>query len=233
MKTESLRSVTLATIENYRTAATQATRAYRLGTRRLISAVNAGLEKNIDTRTAKLVPQVADALMGLRGRVSDAMFKGIDEVSTRTEQAVDMGSDGAARQVSKVADFADGVANPTLANGLQAAARMSLPVAKMGLTVSGKVADGAKALSEAAQGEGVVKRATRATRRASADVVDMVSDVATKAGKTATRAKRQVKAQATEVVEQAETKVRKATRAVKTTVAPKKAAPRAKRKLAA
>jgi hypothetical protein len=237
MKTESLRSVTLATIENYRTAATQATRAYRLGTRRLISAVNAGLEKNIDTRTAKLVPQVADALMGLRGRVSDAMFKGIDEVSTRTEQAVDMGSDGAARQVSKVADFADAVANQTLASGLQTAARLSLPVAKMGLTVSGKVADGAKALSDAAQGEGVVKRAKRAgaklSRKSADEVVDMVSDVATKAGKTATRAKRLVKAQTTKVVSEAEATVRKATRAVKTTVAPKKAAPRAKRKLAA
>lgn len=241
MKTESLRSVTLATIENYRTAATQATRAYRLGTRRLINAVNAGLEKNIDTRTAKLVPQVADALMGLRGRVSDAMFKGIDEVSTRTEQAVDMGSDGAVRQVSKVADFADGVANPMLANGLQTAARLSLPVAKMGLSVSGKVVDGAKALSEAAQGEGVVKRAKRASTKLSRktadevvdDVVDMVSDVATKAGKTATRAKRQVKAETTKVVNEAQATVRKATRAVKTTVAPKKAAPRAKRKLAA
>ncbi|MBL0087246.1 MAG: hypothetical protein IPP87_22675 [Ideonella sp.] len=229
MKTESLRSVTLATIENYRAAANQATRAYRLGSRRLITAVNAGLEKNIDTRTAKLVPQVVDAMVGLRGRMSDAMFKGIDQVSTRTEQVVDLGTDGVVRQVSKVADFADGVANPTLANGLQTAARLSLPVAKMGLTVSGKLVDGAKALSNAAKGEGVVKRATRASTKASTEVVDMVSDVAAKAGKTATRATRQVKgqvkAQTAKVVSQAKAAARAA--------APKKAAPRAKRKLAA
>lgn len=255
MKTESLRSVTLATIENYRAAANQAARAYRLGGRRLLAAVNAGLEKNLDARTAKLVPQVADALAGMRGRVSDAMVKGIDDVTSRTEQAVDLGTDGVIKQVTKVADFAEGIANPMLANGLQAAARISLPVAKVGLTVSGKVADGAKALSGAAGGAtfgaGVAKRAAGSVKRAASTAqrkvaakgkaaspfTDMVSDVAAKVGKTTTRATRQVKAQAADVAAdvaaQAEATVKQATKAVRrAAAAPKKTAVRAKRKVA-
>jgi hypothetical protein len=254
MKTESLRSVTLATIENYRAAANQAARAYRLGGRRLLAAVNAGLEKNVDARAAMLVPQVADAMVEMRGRVSDAMVKRIDDVTSRTEQAVDLGTDGVIKQLTKVADFADGIANPLLANGLQTAARISLPVAKVGLTVSSKVADGAKALSGAAQGAGVAQRAARSVKRAGATAqrkvaattktsrkaapfADMLSDVAAKVGKTTTRtttrATRQAKAQAADVVAQAEATVKQATKAVRqAAAAPKKTAVRAKRKVA-
>ena len=48
MNNQTLNSVTLATIENYRHAANQAARAYQLGTQRLISALNGSLEKNIE-----------------------------------------------------------------------------------------------------------------------------------------------------------------------------------------
>lgn len=237
MTIQSLRSVTLATIENYRHAANQTARAYRLGSRRLVSAVNAGVEKGLEGRTAKLVPQVASSVLTLQGRVSDAVFKGIDEVTHRAEAAVDMGADGAAKQVVKVADMVAGVGNPMVANGLQAAARLTLPSAKVVLAVSGKLAEGAKALSGAVQGDKPVKAVKkarvavkRATRPAAKPVADMLSDVAAKAGKRVTRAKRVVAKAVSEAAAEAKAEAKSATRKAAKAVRAPAAKPRAARK---
>jgi hypothetical protein len=240
MTIDSLRSVTLATIENYRDAANQTARAYRLGGRRLVSAVHTGFEKGLEGRAAKLVPQVASSVLTLQGRVSDAVCKGIDEVTHRAEAAVDMGADGAAKQVGKVADLVAGVGNPMVANGLQAAARLSLPGAKVALAVSGKLADGAKALSVAAQGEKpakVVKKAAatakrsvkRAAKPAVAPVADMLSDVAAKAGKRVTRAKRVAAKVVADVAAEAKAEAKAAPRKAAKAVRAPAAKPRAAR----
>ena len=207
MTTQSLNSVTLATIENYRHAANQAARAYQLGTQRLISALNGSLEKNIDGRIDSIAPQLNSSIVSARSRVTDIVVKGIDEITKRTGQAVDMGYDNAAAQVNKVAKLVDGIDNSTVASGLATVARLSLPVAKVGLTVSSKLVDGVQAISTAVQGNGV---------KAAAD--GAVNTVV----RTATRAKRQ-----------AATVSRKAVKTVKAVAAePKKAVVRAKRKLA-
>jgi|GEM_PF-2911657 len=207
MTTTSLNSVTLATIENYRHAANQAARAYQLGSQRLIHALNGSLEKNVDGRIHNVAPQLGNSIVSARGRVTEIVVKGILEVTKRTEQAVDMGSDNAAAQVKKVTKLVGGIDNSTVAQGLATVARLSLPVAKVGLTVSSKLAEGANALTSAVQAKKTVK-----------SVVD--SSVTTVA-RTATRAKRTVAAASSKAV-----KTVKATAA-----APKKAAVRAKRKL--
>lgn len=154
MTQTTLRNVTLATIQNYRDAANEAARAYQVGSQRLIDGLNKSIDDNIYSRTSKVVPNLTDAMSQVRGRVTRVVFKGIDQVTQRTEKAVDFGSDGAAKQVIKAAEFVAGIDNAMIANGLQTAARLSLPTAKVGLAVSSKVAEGAKALSGAAAGKG-------------------------------------------------------------------------------
>jgi hypothetical protein len=204
----SLNSVTLATIENYRHAANQAARAYQLGSQRLIHALNGSLEKNVDSRIHSVAPQLGNSIVSARGRVTEIVVKGINEVTKRTEQAVDMGSDNAAAQVKKVTKLVGDIDNSTVAQGLATVARLSLPVAKVGLTVSSKLAEGANALTSAVQAKKAVTPAADNTVKAVA--------------RTATRAKRAVA-----------TVSSKAVKTVKATAAaPKKAAVRAKRKLA-
>ena len=206
MNTQSLNSVTLATIENYRHAANQATRAYQLGTQRLINALNGSLEKNIDSRIDSIAPQLNSSIVSARSRVTDIVVKGINEIAKRTEQAVDVGYDNAAAQVTKVAKLVDGIDNSTVAQGLATVARLSLPVANVGLTVSSKLVSGVQAISGAVQGNGmkaaadeaaktVVRTATRATRQVasvSRKAVKTVKAVAAEPNKAVVRAKRKL-----------------------------------------
>ena len=155
--TTTLHSVALATIENYRHAALLSTRAYRAGSHRLIGALNDSLVKNIDGRLHSVAPQLGSNFVAARDRVAGIVVKGIDGLTKRTEQAVDTGYDSVAAQVKKVSKFAGGVENATVASGLKTAARLSLPVAQVGLTVSGKVAEGVHALATAVHGKTTVK----------------------------------------------------------------------------
>ena len=161
MTQQTLSRVTLQTLENYRTAATQAVVAYRLGSHRLVGVVNGALENGVYPRTAKLAPRATDRMNDLRGNVSDIVVKGIDQVAERTEKAIDFSADAAAAQVTKVAGFASGIDNGVVAGGLQTAARLTMPGAKLALVVSGKVVDGAQTLAQAAAGKPVVTKAVR------------------------------------------------------------------------
>ena len=67
MTTPTLSHLTLQTLDNYRTAANQAVVAYRLGSRRLVSVVNATLENSVYPRTAKLAPVATRRMDGVRG----------------------------------------------------------------------------------------------------------------------------------------------------------------------
>ena len=213
MTTQTLSRVTLQTLENYRTAATQAVVAYRLGSHRLVGVVNGALENNLYPRTAKLAPGATERMNEVRGNVSDIVIKGIDQMAERTEKAIDLGADTAAAQVAKVADFAAGIDNEMVVNGLQTAVRLSMPGAKLALVVSGKVAERAEALVEAAGGKPVKK----AMRRAGAVAKRKTAPVARKAKATVkTVAKRTRKAVA-EVVEAP--KVQRVRRAAKKVVA--------------
>ena len=81
-------SVTLATIANYRNAAQQATRAYQRGGLRLIAAVNSAIDNQVYSRTAKFAPKLTEGVSQVRGRVSDAIVKGIDGIGNGTTTAV-------------------------------------------------------------------------------------------------------------------------------------------------
>ena len=165
MNNPSLSRVTLQSLENYRTAATQAVVATRLGGHRLVGAVNGALKNSVYPRTAKLAPRATDRMNQVRGNVSEIVVKGIDQVAESVEKAIEVSSTTAAAQVSKVAKFAAGVNNQIVANGLQAAARMTMPGAKVALVVSSRVAQGATALADAAGARPVRKAAAGSSRK--------------------------------------------------------------------
>ena len=126
MTVQTLSSVTLETIENYRQAATLAVDAYRAGSLRLIGAVNGGID-SVYSRTGKVAPQLTKTVAQLRGDLSDIIVKGVGEVASRTDKVIEASSETAVVGVTKVAKFSARIDNPIVANGLEAAVRLSLP----------------------------------------------------------------------------------------------------------
>ena len=125
--TQSLSGITLQTLDNYRAAATLTVAAYRFGSHRLVGLVNGALQDRVYPRTARLAPRATDRMDEVRGSVSHLVADGIDRVADTTEKAIEASSATAAAQVTKVAEMAAGVANETMANSLQAAARLTMP----------------------------------------------------------------------------------------------------------
>ena len=254
--------MTLQTLDNYRDAANQAVVVYRLGSRRLVNVVNATLEHSVYPRTARLAPKTTRRMDGVRGNVSDVMVKGIDQVAERTEQAIEMGRAAAVEQIKKAARFAENIDNDLVAMGLQGAARLTLPGAKVALAVSNKVAQGANALAGVA-GARPERKADRKTvsKTARKTVRKTVGKAAAKttgktAGNTAVKTLRQTAVKsvrkaaskverevaptvrrADDAVEAAVKRVARVARVAKDKTAPVKAAvrraPRAVRKVAA
>ena len=167
MTTQTLNHVTLETLKNYQAAATQAVVAYRLGGHRLVGAVNGALANSVYPRTAKVAPRVTVRMDEVRGNVSDVALKGIDQVAERAEKAIELSSTTAAAQWTKAAAFVSGIDNEIVANGLQTAARLMLPGAKVALAVSSKVAEGADALVVAAR---PARKAAAPAKRSAAPV---------------------------------------------------------------
>lgn len=165
MTVQTLSSVTLETIENYRNAAMFAVDAYRAGSLRLIGAVNSGID-SVYTRTGKVAPQLTKTVAQLRGDLSDVIVKGVDEVASRSDKVIDASSEAAVVGVAKVARFAAGIDNAIVVNGLETAARLSMPGAQVARTVSAKVAESADALARAAGGKGAARQAAASAKKA-------------------------------------------------------------------
>lgn len=188
MNNQTLNSVTLQTLDNYRTAATRATLAYRLGGQRLLSAINNMLAKSVYPRTAHIAPRATVRMDEMRGGISEVLVKGIDQIADRTAKAIESGSNAVVAQVNRVSEFAAGIHNPIVVNGLQSAARLTLPGAQVAQAVSSKVAQGAHALADAAGARPVrntVRKSAARVKRKAAPVVRKAKVVARKAAKRA------------------------------------------------
>lgn len=200
MTQQTLSTVTLATIENYRHAASLAVMAYRAGSNRLIDAVNSSIDANVYSRTEKLAPQLTSKLVQVRTGMTDIMVKGIDSVSTGSDKAIEVSSTTATQGVAKVAKFAAGIDNRVVANGIDAVVRLSMPGAQMAQTLSAKVAVGADNLSRAAAGKkSPVARAAKAVKKAAVVAKRNGVRKAAAATKTVTKKAVAVKAKAVSV----------------------------------
>ena len=186
MSAQYLSHVTLETLENYRNAATQGVAAYRSGGHRLVGAVNGALQHSVYPRTAKLAPRATEFMNEMRGNVSQIVVKGLDQTAARAATAIELGAKAAGTQLNKLARFAARVDNPVVADGLQAAARLTMPGAKVALAISGKVAAGAMALADAAGARPV----RSAARKAAAAPRRMAKRAATAAKAPLARARR-------------------------------------------
>lgn len=187
MTQTTLKSVALKTIGNYRKAAAHAVGAYRNGGHRAIRAVDARVGRGLQGPTARFAPTLAAALQRARGGLADVALRGVDALCAGTSKAIELGSEGVAQQVQKAAALAAGVDNRLVANGLTAAARLSLPTAKAVLALSAKVAEGAGAVSTKVAGKPAAKPAAKGTAkrapvRAGAKAGRRVARAATKAG---------------------------------------------------
>lgn len=187
MRTQTLADVTLKTLHNYQTAATQTVAAYHAGGQRLVGLVDGTLQTRLYPRTAKFAPIATKRMNALRGNVHGSVVKGIDQAAERTSQVIERGAEAAAAGLSKVAGFAADIGNPYVTNSLDAAARLSLPVAKLALAVSGKVAEGATTLATVA-GAHPVKKAVRHATTAAKRAHKSIKAAAPKARKAVSRA---------------------------------------------
>ena len=200
MTQQTLSTVTLATIENYRHAASLAVMAYRTGSNRLIDAVNTRIETKVYSRTEKVAPQLTAKLSQVRTGLTDIMVKGIDSVSTGSDKAIEASSTTAAQGVAKVAKFAAGIDNRVVANGIDAVVRLSMPGAQVAKTLSAKVVEGADTLSRVAAGKQAKPvRAVKAVKKAAVAAKRNVVRKAAATQKTVTKKAVAVKTKATVV----------------------------------
>ena len=170
MTKNTLRTVALETVANYRQVAEHAVGAYRASGHRLLAVMSRNLERG----TRRIAPTLAEALQQTTSKVGAVAAKGIDSVSARTERAIEIGSTGVTAQIDRVADLARGIENRYVATGLEAVSRFSLTGAQAALMVSEKLAAGADKLAQAVGGKhprGVkavkhAKSAVKAARRA-------------------------------------------------------------------
>lgn len=171
--TASLSRIALETMANYRAAATQVVAASGAGSRRVVRLLDGTLEQRVLPGTTRLAPRTGQRLEALRGRMSHLIERGIGQAEKAAETGIERGSDFALAQVTRLADLGAEVKNPLVSNGLETAARLSLPAAQLALTVSGKIAEGATALADVAGANPVgrvVRKAARGTKRGTAKV---------------------------------------------------------------
>lgn len=176
MSTQTLSRVTLETLANVRTAASRMMAAYGAGSRRLVQAVDGALTRQVLPVTARLAPAAGRRLEALRGAMSRTAEQGIDAAVARSERAIAAGSHFAVTQIERWADRAVDIDNALIAQGLDTAARLSLPAAQLARAVSLKVAEGTSALGGPTTQETVARPARKARkagpRRAKATVAD-------------------------------------------------------------
>lgn len=169
MTTPTLSRVTLETMANYRVAATQMVAAYGAGSRRLVKAVDGALQHRVLQQTVARVPAAVDRFDAARDATSRIALQGIEQAVTRTEQVISRGSEFAVTQVERLADATTAIDNRYVVQGLQTAARLTLPAAQLALALSGKVAEGATQLADVAGAsplQATVRRGAKTTRRA-------------------------------------------------------------------
>lgn len=212
MAAQTLSRVTLQTLRNYTTAAQRTVAATRLGGHRIVGAVDGALKTRVYARTVKVLPQTTGRLDEIRDGVTGFVTKGIDRLAQRTEKAIETGAAVAAEQVTRAARLASTVENPIVANGLQTAARLTMPGAQLALVWSGKVAEGAEALAKAAG----VRPVRRAVRQAAAGTKRKAAPVARRAQRATKAVTTRARRTASSVVEAAQPTTTRAKRTART-----------------
>lgn len=150
-----LETVTLQTLAQAAQAAGQVVQAYRLGGRRLLGLLARSQQASLQAAqqvAGQLGHTLADTVARSGAQVQGLAQRGLERVGDGADAAIAFGEAGAARQVRRVAGLAGRVQHPVLSKGLDAAARASLPGARVALSVSQRLAQAADRLPQAAAG---------------------------------------------------------------------------------
>lgn len=190
MSTQTLSRVTMETMANYRAAASQMVAASAAGSRGLVRVMDSTVRNQVVPKASKLAPQAGERIDSVRGDVNRIVEQSIEQLAARAEQTISRGSDIATSQVSKWTDLAADVGNAYVAQGLDAAARLTLPAAQLALVVSGKLAQGATQLADVAGAHPVAKPVRRAARKAATSVKKAVKQAAAPVKKAVRRARK-------------------------------------------
>ncbi|GMV46137.1 MAG: hypothetical protein AMXMBFR66_15350 [Pseudomonadota bacterium] len=174
MSTPTLSRVTLQTMANWQVVATQMVVATGAGSRRAAAAVDHALQQQVLARAAGFAPAPVQRIDAWRDGASQRVTQGIRQIEKVATASLERGNRFTTAQIERFADLTAEVKTPFVAEGLAAAARLSLPAAQLALQVSGKAAEAAQALADAA-GAHPVRRAVRGAaakggRRAAAEV---------------------------------------------------------------
>ena len=194
MNTPTLRRLTMQTMANYRSAASQVVAASGAGSRRVVRAVDGTLQRQVMAPATKLVPKAGERMDEMRDNVTRMVERGITQVEKAAEATIERSSDFAMAQAERLADMADGVSLPLVADGLQTAARLTIPAAQLSLGMSEKLVQGAAALADAAGARPVRKAVRKAAGKAARAVKAPVKPAARRAPKAAAPAPKAVKA---------------------------------------
>ncbi|MDE2613063.1 MAG: hypothetical protein KGL78_06440 [Burkholderiales bacterium] len=198
MSTPSLSRLTIQTMANYHVAASQMVAATGAGSRRLVDAVDGTLRTRVLARAAELAPAPVQRMETLSDDTSRRMTQGIRQLEQVAEASIERSNRFAAAQLVRFAEIVAEVKSPAVAEGLQTAARLSMPAAQLALQVSTKVAEGATALADAAGAHAVravVRKTAKGARRGAAKAAAGTRKAVAKAAKTprVQRARRAVK----------------------------------------
>ncbi len=166
MSTQDLSRITIETMANYRTAASEVVAATGAGSRRLVRLVDGTVQQQVLPRATRVAPRSAERLDAVRGRLSQWAEQGIDVAQQSAEAGITRTSEFAITQLGKLAERAAEVQTQAISNGLDAAASFSLPAANLGLMLSGKLAEGATQLADVAGAHPVKKAVKKVTRKA-------------------------------------------------------------------
>ncbi len=233
MSANTLQDTTLKTVANYRRTALAAVGAYRNGSLRLINGLQKRVDRAADDGERRGAPTLSKSLRSNTYRVTGMAVQGVERLSGGAERVIDKGADGLLRRVDRVAEMVDGVQSPRVARGLNSVARISMPGARVALTVSQALADSAQHLARLAAGredamnatEKVIKRwqtagdavsaeVVKTTKRSRQAVVEAVEPVVAEVEAVARTAQRKARSAADKVKASAKSAVRSAAHSV-------------------
>lgn len=166
MTQATLRTIALATVANYSHVAGTAVDAYRRGGHRLIAAMQRRIDRAAALGAQVLVPQFATVVRRASEQMGAFAVKGVDALSSGTERAIELGAAGVTAQVERVAGIAERLDGSAFADGIDAAARISLPGAKAALKVSERVAAHADKMAVTLRGRKTAQPEARTEKRA-------------------------------------------------------------------
>jgi len=181
MSTQNLSSVAFDVVGQYSEAGKTLVHAYRVGTDRAVSAVNARFASVVNARSLPLVTDTVKAkLIGAETKIAGVVSRGATLGANGADFTIDQVARAANVGIERLSSATARVENVIGASAVQKVNTLALPAATVSLQIANFVADSSKVLSDRVVGAEaiVVKPARKAAKKVAAK--KPVKKVATK-----------------------------------------------------